>query len=30
MKKTRQLLCLLLTVVLALSLCAAPAAAADD
>ena len=30
MKKTRRLLCLLLTVVLALSLCAAPAAAADD
>ena len=30
MKKTRRLLCLLLTVVLALSLCAIPAAAADD
>ena len=30
MKKARQFLCLLLTVVLALSLCAAPAAAADD
>ena len=30
MKKARRLLCLLLTVVLALSLCAIPAAAADD
>ena len=30
MKKTRRLLCLLLTLVLALSLCAIPAAAADD
>ena len=30
MKKARRFLCLLLTVVLALSLCAAPAAAADD
>ena len=30
MKKTRRLLSLLLTVVLALSLCAIPAAAADD
>ena len=30
MKKSRRLLCLLLTVVLALSLCAIPAAAADD
>ncbi len=30
MKRTRRLLCLLLTAVLALSLCAVPAAAADD
>ena len=30
MKKTRRFLCLLLTLVLALSLCAIPAAAADD
>ena len=30
MKKTRRLLCLLLTLVLALSLCVIPAAAADD
>ena len=30
MKKTRRLLCLLLTLMLALSLCAIPAAAADD
>jgi triacylglycerol esterase/lipase EstA (alpha/beta hydrolase family) len=30
MKKTRRLLCLLLTVVLALSLCAIPVSAADD
>ena len=29
MKKTRRFLCLLLTLVLALSLCAIPAAAAD-
>ena len=30
MKKTRRFLCLLLTLVLALSLCVIPAAAADD